>query len=141
MGLRVCPQTDCPALPWMGLVLGHVGEMLCMLCHEYTRAETHLHSPRHLKVHLSEHGLSQHSPRTLPPFPCLSRGWGLVPKTSACTVLVAHHVMKTKHRPFSPKKPLYVRQMALVHVHLVFLEQAGQMLYLEIWLRCFQSGY
>ena len=79
-GWWVCPQTNCPALPWVGLVLGHVGKMLCMLCHDYTHAETHPHSPGHMKVHLSEHRLSKHSPRTLPPFPCLSRGGGWCPR-------------------------------------------------------------
>lgn len=76
-GLRVSVQegqgleTDCSVLSWVGLALGHVGKMLYIPCHEYTCAETHPHSPVHVEAHLNEHVLSQHSPWTLPPFPCL----------------------------------------------------------------------
>lgn len=81
-GLRVSVQegqglkTDCSVLSWVGLALGHVGKMLYIPCHEYTCAETHPHSPVHVEAHLNERVLSQHSPWTLPPFPCLGAGGG-----------------------------------------------------------------
>ena len=60
LGLRVSVQegqglkTDCSVSSWVGLVLGHVGKMLYIPCHEYACAETHPHSPVYVKAHLNE---------------------------------------------------------------------------------------